>query len=505
MDEEIMKLLHWAGRREPLNPAKRIKEFQMKIQRAKNGDNLEIGGFLIGRKPPYAPADAAYYLLSPVPPSELAGLPKDAPRAYLVLRLTEKSQVTGDVKPGRYVVVKGIIDAYSWGNLRMLYVESIEGRDYSEYWLEYRSAALSKTEVEGLLSRTVYVRYEMEKALIYSLYGTPVVLGLSQSWGEGLDLTVYHYKAESELLALWSALKYFHSALPWEMRLRRERVMEVSDPFLDLDFRLSNPNSTNLRYFVPYSRRGLRILPKWAANEILGKRAVGLLPENKEADPTELLARTSEAPFVLAPWEERPYYEHNRELMELMPNLIATLFLRRAEVSSINAGAIEEFRRKYIRWQEEKRDEYDKKFDALIAPRGLMNPTIRYHLSLRLLGSAVRFEGKMKGSVARDVLFINDAIVNDWMVVLRDRPDVLMRLLKEYERYVPRDVRASRALRIFSDLVSTSSSEETTREEFLKALIDVGFSRDDAMGLIERFIAAGYIYEPFPGKLRLVR
>ncbi len=505
MEEEIMKLLNLAGVREPLTSVRRIREFQRTLQRVKNGEDVRVSGFLIGRKPPYAPADALYCLLSPVPPSELIGLSEKEPRAYLVLKITERTELRGEVKPGRYVAVEGILDAYRWGNLRMMHSMSIEGRDYSEYWFEYKNAALSRDEVENLLSQTLYIGAEMQRALTYALYGTPVVLGAPGNWREGVEFAVYRYKAENELLGLWTALKYLHSLIPWELRLRRERFIEGVDPFLDLDMRLGNPNSNGLRYFVPYSKRGLRGIPKWASRELMYKRAVGLLPENRNADPTEMIARVSEAPFVLVPWEEKPYYERNREMEELIPNLVAAIFLGRSRVNSMNPGTLEDFRRKFIRWQEEKRGEYGKNFEALISPSGLMNPSLRYHLSVRLFGSAARFEGGPKRSISRDILRINDAVVNDWMTVLRNRPDVAMRLLKEYERYIPRDVRANRALRMFNDLASTSPRGEVTREEFLTALLDAGFSRADAGEIIERFIAAGYVYEPFPGRLRLVK
>ncbi len=505
MEEELMNLLSWAGVRKPLTPANRVKEFQETLQRTKNGEDTRAGGFLIGRKPPYSPADAVYCLLSPLPPSELINLSENEPRAYLVLRITEKTVLKGDVKPGSYVVVRGVLDAYRWGNLRVLNAVSIEGRDYSEYWLEYKNVALSRGEVEDLLSQTLYIGAEMQRALTYALYGTPIVLGSPGKWGEGVEFTVYKYKAEKEILGLWMALKYLHSLLPWELRLRRERFVEGVDPFLDLDLRLGNPNSTGLRYFVPYSRRSLHRIPKWASRELTEKRAVGLLPENRDADPTEIIARISEAPFVLVPGEERPYYERNREMEGLIPNLVATIFIGRTRVASMNPDALKSFRRRFIRWQEEKRNEYGENFEALISPRGLMNPSLRYHLNVRLFGSAARFEGRITHSIARDVFRINDAVVNDWMAVLKDRPDVAMRLLKEYERYIPRDVRANRALRIFSDLASTSPHGEVTREEFLRALLDAGFSRSDAGRMMERFIAAGYIYEPFQGKLRLVK
>jgi hypothetical protein len=47
-----------------------------------------------------------------------------------------------------------------------------------------------------------------------------------------------------------------------------------------------------------------------------------------------------------------------------------------------------------------------------------------------------------------------------------------------------------------------SPSGEIARGDFIRELVRDGFSEEDAAELLERFIAAGYVYEPFPGKLR---
>ncbi|ASJ09694.1 hypothetical protein A3L11_10795 [Thermococcus siculi] len=503
MEDHILELLRLERTREPLSPGRRVREFQMELQRLKNGEEAEIKGFLLGRKPPNAPRDAAYYLLSPLSPSELARLGKDEFRTYLVIRATENTKIAGEVKPGSYVLVKGIIDAYPLGNLRMIHAGSIDGRDYSEYWKDYREFALSRREVLDLFERTVYLRDDMRNALIYALYGVPYMLG--ESWGEGFEFTAFKYRDDSGLLALWKALKYFHSNLPWELRLTRDKLIEVDDPFLGIDFRLTNPNWSDIRYYTPPTRRGLSRLPKWAARAVEEKRAIGLLPKNIDANPLDRMARISETPFVLVHSEEKPYFEENREFLQLMPNLLVTIFLQRERHLSLDREKAKMVEEEFLRWLRESREDYGDPFRALTAPSGPMNVGLRAKLGRRVFGSIIRFSGRATKRAAREVRLINEAIVNDWMVVLRDHPDEMIRLLREYQRYVPGDVRAQRALEILHDLASMSPRGEVTREGFINELVKAGFSREDALELTERFIATGYVYEPFPGKLRPIR
>ena len=98
--EELIELLGLERTREPLSPGKRLREFQRRIQRLKNGDEIEIAGFLMGRRPPHAPADALYYMLSPLSPSELSSLGRETFRTYLVIRTTEKTAISGRANPG---------------------------------------------------------------------------------------------------------------------------------------------------------------------------------------------------------------------------------------------------------------------------------------------------------------------------------------------------------------------------------------------------------------------
>ncbi|WP_297090313.1 hypothetical protein [Thermococcus sp.] len=502
MMEELIELLGLERTREPLSPGKRLREFQIRIQRLKNGEEIEIAGFLLGRRPPHAPADALYYMLSPLSPSELSSLGRETFRTYLVIRATEKTAISGRAKPGSYVLVRGVIDAYPWGSLRMVHASSIEGQDYSEYWKDYREFALSRQEVLDLFERTVYLRDDMRKALIYSIYGVPYIPG--EEWGEGFEFTVFKYRENSGLLALWKALKYFYSSLPWEVRLTRKRVLEIDDPFLGIDFRLGNPNGSDMVYYTPPTKRGTVSLPKWVAERILNKRAIGLLPKNVDANPLNRMARISETPFVLLPSEEKPYFEENREFLQLIPNLLVTIFTQREKLGSLDWEKARVVEEEFLKWLRESRDDYGDPFRALTAPSGPMNIRLKVELGKRLFGSIVRFNGRATKRAARDVKLINEAIVNDWMVVLRDHPSEMIKLLKEYRMYVPGTLKAQRALEILHDLASVSPSNEVTREDFVREMVRDGFSEREASELLERFIAAGYVYEPFPGKLRLI-
>lgn len=500
MEREILELLRLERIREPLSPGKRLREFQMRLQKFKNGEEVEVAGFLIGRRPPGAPRDALYYILSPLPPSELSSLGKREFRTYLVIRITERTEISGRARPGSYVLVKGTIDAYPWGNLRVVHAGSIEGRDYSEYWKDYRGFALSRREVLDLFERTVYLRDDMRNALIYSIYGVPFVPG--KSWGEGFEFTTFKYGENSDLLALWKALKYLYSSLPWEVRRTRQRIMEVDDPFLGLDFRLGNPNGSDMKYYTPPTKRGLVHLPSDVERDLEGKRVIGLLPKNVDANPLDRMARLSETPFVLLPSEERPYFEKNREFLQLIPNLLVTIFTRREKLAVLDRKKTLPLEEEFLRWLREFRDDYGDPFRALTAPSGPMNVGLRIELGKRLFGSIVRFNGRITRKAARDVRLINEAIVNDWMVVLKDHPSEMMRLLREYRMYVPGTLKAGRALEVLHDLASVSPSGEVTREDFIRELIRDGFSKGEALELLEKFLAGGYVYEPFPGKLK---
>ena len=509
----ILELLRMEKIREALEPGKRVRGFQMKLQAAKNGDDIEISGFFIGRKPPNAPGDAMYCILSPIPPSELVNLSANDFRTYLVLRITpETTKISGEVKPGSYVVVKGIIDAYPFGTLRMVHVQEIEGRDYSEYWEDYKEFALSRREIVSLFERTIYLRSEMQKALLYSLYGVPYILGVEldtqfSKWGEGFDFTVYKYKEDSGLLALWEALRYFYSNLPWEIRFHsnKKAVLKVDDPLLGIDFRLGSPSNRKMKYYVPRNKKELSKLPKRVESSISNKELIGLLPENKEPDPTDILAKISETPFVLIPEEEKPYFENNKEFIQLIPNLIVTISINRERLKSMDIGKLSPLREEFMEWIEEGRREYPETFGSLSGtPEGLFNIKRRYYLNTRVFGAAARFYGRPTRRIVREVREVNEAILNDWAVVIKDHPELLMKLERDYEKYVSRDVRTQRALNVFRDLSATSVTGEVTREEFINELLRRGFKYRDAEKTVEKLILAGYIYEPVSGKLRSI-
>ncbi|WP_297474672.1 hypothetical protein [Thermococcus sp.] len=502
MEEELLELIRLERKREPLSPGRRLREFQRKLQNTKIGEEAELRGFITGRKAPNAPGDALYLLLSPLPPSELAALPKGEFRTYAVLRIDDKTSFTGRVKPGSYVAVSGTVDAYPMGNLRMIRARSIEGLDYSDYWKDYREFALSQGEIRDLFEGSVYLRDEMRNVLLYSLHGVPYIPG--ESWGEGFEFLALRYKDESEVLALWNVLKSLHSALPREVQLRRERLIEADDPLLGLDFRFSDPNGSDIRYYTPPTKRGLVNPAKWALKALNAKRAIGFLPKNVEASPLDRMARLSETPFVLVSSEERPYFEAQREFFQLIPNLLVTIFMNRDRYSALDGRRTRPMEEEFLRWLRESRNDYGEEFRALTAPSGPMSIKLRAELGRRLFGSIVRFKGRATKRAAREVRRINDTLVNEWMVVLRDHPKEMMRLLKEYRMYIPGSLKARRALEVLNDLASISRSGEVSKEAFIRELLREGFSERSALEVVEKFIATGYVYEPFPGRLKII-
>jgi len=502
MEGELLELLRLEGRREPLSPGKRLREFQKKLQGAKIGEEAELRGFMTGRKAPNAPKDALYLLLSPLPPSELAALPREEFRTYAVLRIDEKTSISGRVKPGSYVSVKGIADAYPLGNLRVIRARSIEGLDYSEYWKDYREFALSREEVRDLFEGSLYLRDEMRNVLLYSLHGVPYIPG--EGWGEGFEFLALRYRDESEVLALWKVLKGFHSALPREVQLRRERLIEAEDPLLGIDFRFSDPNGSDIRYYTPPTKRGLVSPARWALKAINAKRAIGFLPKNVEASPLDRMARLSETPFVLVSSEERPYFEARKEFFQLIPNLLVTIFMNRDRYSALDGRKTGPMEEEFLRWLREGRNDYGEEFRALTAPSGPMSMKLRAELGKRLFGAIVRFRGRATKRAAREVRLINETLVNEWMVVLRDHPKEMMRLLKEYKMYIPGSLKARRALEILNDLASVSRTGEVSKEDFIHELLREGFSERSALEVAEKFIETGYVYEPFPGRLKII-
>ncbi|WP_297417122.1 hypothetical protein [Thermococcus sp.] len=502
MEEELLELLRMENGKDPLSPGKRLREFQKKLQNLRIGEEAEVKGFMTGRKTPNAPRDALYLFLSPLPPSELASLPRGEFRAYAVVRVDDKTSFVGKVKPGSYVIVKGILDAYPLGNLRMVRARSIEGLDYSDYWKDYSEFALSRDETIDLFEGSVYLRDEMRNTLLYSIHGVPYIPG--ESWGEGFEFLALRYKDESEVLALWNVLKSLHSALPKEVQLRRKKVIEADDPLLGLDFRFSDPNGSDIRYYAPHTKKGLVNPVKWALKAITSKRAIGFLPKNVEARPLDRMARLAETPFVLISSEEKPYFEARREFFQLIPNLLVTIFMNRDRYSALDAKRTRPMEEEFLRWLQESRNDYGEEFRALTAPSGPMSVKLRAELGRRLFGSIVRFRGRATKKAARDVRLINNTLVNEWMVVLKDNPEEMMRLLKEYKMYIPGSLKARRALEILNDLASISRTGGVSKEDFIHELVREGFSERDALGVVEKLMATGYVYEPFPGRLKII-
>ncbi|WP_457754462.1 hypothetical protein [Thermococcus sp.] len=502
MEDYVFKLLRFAGRREKLTPAKRVRDFQSKIQNLKNGELVEVQGFLLLRQPPYAPKDALYYILSPLSPSELK---KAELRTYLVLKITEKSGINAKFKSGEYVRVEGIIDSYPYGTLRMIHVVSLESADYSDYWLEYEDMALSKKEFEDLFMKTIYANYDLEKAVIYSLFASPVIVGAKKNWGEGVTFSVFKNE-QKIILSVWETVRYLYSLFPMELHLRKDNKGSFVDPELDLDFILFNPNNTNLKYYVPYNKKILSKeipAPNWAIEYFENKNAVFLTPKKYSLlSPDDPLAYSSETPYIL---NEPIGYERNKELEELIPNVIVTIFKERKKIASLSAGdeVMQKFRDRFEYWIMKNRHEYGEKFDALMIKGMIFETNTRYLLSAHILGSIGRFEGKIDTGIIHDVLLINQEILDLWMNELPEK--VILRAVETYERYISGDKRANIALRIFMDLEATSIDGTVTREEFYRALLEYGFKETYAKEIIERLIAEGHLYEPFFGKLKMIK
>ena len=497
--EELMELLRLGGYREALTPEKRVKDFLMEVQRKPNGEEVEVRGFVLLRKPPNAPEDALYYILSPVAPSEIGKAKKL--RAYLVLRIDENTKV-GKLHPGEYVVARGILDAYPFGNLRLLRVREIQPERYSEYWKQYAELALSRCELEDLIEKTVYANYEVERAVIYTLLNAPLVLG-AEYWQGGVAFSTFAGLSKKRaVLSMWEALKYIHSLLPWEVKLRREKWSEAEDDFLGLDFKFSKPSTADLSYYVPYNRSilGREVpVPKWALGHFEEKRASFMTPRLR-MNPGDEAAALSETPFVLT---EEVGYERNPELERLMPNVIATVFTAMERLSVLNLLEMEDYRNRFEAFVMRNRLEHGELFDALTISGKVFNINLRYRLGARLLGSMARFEGKLKRGLISDLLGVYQEIVDTWINELPG--DEKVRLLKEYERYVGTSRLAEISLRIFSDLESTSIDGSVSKEEFKKTLVEYGFTEGHASRIIGELIREGYIYEPSPGRLKLIR
>ncbi|MBP1910930.1 hypothetical protein [Thermococcus stetteri] len=498
--EELMELLN-LERKPALTPERRVKDFLEDIQRTRNGEEARVRGFLILRKPPNAPREGIYYILSPVAPSEMKNY--CGPRAYLVIEINETTRIDAKIQSGEYVEAEGVLDAYPFGTLRLLHARKISPADYSEYWKDYRPLALSKNELESLISETIYANYELERAIIYSILTAPFVVGAE--WLDGFVLSGFRGVdgSKNATLSLWETLKYIHSLLPWEMQLRRDRWAEIEDDgLLGIDFRFTRPSRAGPLYYVPHNKTLLESevpVPKWALKTFERKEATFLTPRAgiRPEDEAALLAET---PFVLI---EPVSYERNRELEELTQNLIVTVILSREMISTLNPWELKEYGWKFEAFLAKNRREYGELFDALTLSGKVFNANLRYRLGARLLGSMARLEGKLSKPLITDLIGIYQELTDLWVNELPEKEK--LRLIREYERYVGSDKLAGRALSIFADLESTRKDGIVLREEFIRALEEYGIRRGRAEEIVDSLLRGGYLYEPSPGKLKLIR
>ena len=500
---ELLSLLRKPSDR-ALTSERRARDFLMMLRELRTGEEAELHGFILLRRPPNAPDNGVYYVLSGLPPSELKSTRL---KPYLVVKITEKTRLEGRIRSGAYTEVRGVVQPYPWGTIKMIEALKIRVRDYGAYWLEYRNFALTSKEVQSLIEDTVYAERSFQRGILYSLYGSAPLLESVTGWGEGSEFSVFGERGkESGIKDLWRVARSILLSLPEEVRLKKGKRSAVEDDFLGLDFTVFNPLQGDMRYYVP----GNPVRPsKWALSLVSSKKAIGLLPLPEKADVTSELPKNAETPLVFIPEEdERPYLERSDELRELAPNLMATVFLERKRVGVISAfrGEGERFRRRFERWLERKRSEYGWKFDLLTIPGSVLDLNRRYELSFRLLGSAGRFRDGVDSGAVREVVDLNEEIVNDWMVVLEETPQSeLQRLLDRYRGYVPSDRRAAKALEVLRDLAATSASGEVTVEAFRMELLRRGFSPEWAERTIKALISEGYAYEPVVGILKLVR
>ncbi|AEH24166.1 hypothetical protein [Pyrococcus yayanosii] len=491
--DEVLDLLRAVKVFPRLNPRRRVQKFFEELR----GDYVQIYGFLLLRRPPCPGQEDIEYLISPLSPGELE---RSDFRGYAVVRIGSKTIIKGLLKSGHYVIVRGRVEPYPCGNMRVIVAEEIAPADYAHYWAleEY---ALSKGEIEDLISRTFYATRQVEEALTYSLFGGPEILGNPLGWREGFTFSVLK-DDERVVKSIHEFTSRFLALLPRELRLEKAGKWKIEDEGLGLDFTLFDPN-TSLKYYSPTPnllRRAIPV-PKWAMNIFARKAAIFLISKLARPSPRDYLASLSETPFIL----NEPVAFEMHELEELWPNLVATIFMGRVKIGTLNPlrEEVEEFRKAFERWLWRNREEYGEILDALLVKNSLLDVGRRYVLSLHVLGSMSRIEGRLRGAFVRRVLAIEQEILDTW---INEVPrEELISLLRDHRRYVGEDRRASIALRVFLDLEATSVDGTVTREEFVEALLERGLSKEDAEILIERLKADGYIYEPILGRLRMVR
>lgn len=498
---DVFSLLASLREPEPLTPEKRARDFQSLLQSARPGDEIEIRGFLLMREPPNSPRDALYYLLSPLSPSELE---KSRFRTFAVLKITERTKVSkdADFRGGAYVRVRGLLEPYPYGTLRAVNVLSIEGEDYSSYWRDYRGYALSRQEMEELFASTFHMNFQLRTAFIYTLFSSPTLPEYRMSEGGTLSIIETN---ERIVRSFWEVGRYLMQLLPPELLLRKGRARRLYvDSELDMDFPLFLPGGS-MRYYSPSSPALLRRevpVAKWAMEYFTSHGAVFITPKaTGKLTPTDSLAHLSEFPFIR---QEPAGVERNREFEQLVPNILVTIALARERVKTLSTGdsAVKDFWERFQRWLTKNRFEYGEMMDALMLHGSVFNADTRFRLSLSLLGEMARFEGKVTNSLKRDVLEINQELLDTWINEVPE--ETIMRAVKNYEAFVSRDRRMRMALRLFLDLEATSPGGLVGRAEFEKALVGAGFRPADASRITDMLIKEGYIFQPRPGRLRLI-
>lgn len=495
----IFTLLQELREKEPLTPDERAKKFLKKLQSYKIGDFIELDGFLLLSKPPNPPAHGVYYLLSPLSPSEIKA---STIKTYVILKFKETTKIIGKLESGSYVTVSGILEAYHYGNMRMIIVDKIETENYLKYWTDYKEYSLNKREISEMFSNTFYSDAGIIDSLIYSLFSSPNIANFEWN-GNFIFGSLTLERSEKVLKSVIGAFSYIYRLLPKEFRLRakREKFPYIDDD-MDIDFLLTYPESS-YKIYASTSKRYLNSdipLPKWTLKHFKNRDAIFLIPKPSKISPKDFLAYSSETPWIL---REPIGVEQNREFEQLFPNLLVTVLTSQMKLGTLLEPP-QEFRYSYINFIEKARQEHGEIIDALLSKGMLFEVNRRYLLTADLFGAMTRFEGKMEKSAIKESIWLTEEILDRWINELSG--EAKLKLLKEYRDFMPKKARrAEQALKIFEDLEATSPKGEVLEEEFYNALVKFGFSSKQSRELIERLKAEGFLLEPRKGVLKLIR
>ncbi|AAL81738.1 hypothetical protein PFDSM3638_08155 [Pyrococcus furiosus DSM 3638] len=475
-----------------LTPEKRVKIFLSEIRE----DYVSLRGFIILRKPPCdVPFKYIEYLLSPLAPSEIS---KSKIKAYAVVRITEKTEIKGRLHSGGYVKVEGRVEPYPCGNMRVITADSIVTEDFSKYWA-LKEYSLSPKEIRKIIGSALYASAELQDSFLYSLFGAPYIMKNPLNWREGYNLFVMKNN-ERIVKSLFEFFKGFTELLPRELRVERDDKWMFADEFLDLDFKVFNPNNTDIRYYAPKNIRN--VLPKWLKGKFERKEFIYFIPRKSKPDIRDYYAKYSETPFILY----EPIEFEFSELREYLPNILATVFWRRTTLPALNplSEEIRVFRELFEHWLWKNRYEYGEIIDALLVKDSLFNLNRRYLLSLNVLGSIARLIGKIEKSYMNLVLNIEQEILDTW---INEVPKAeIDAFLAEYKKnYLGDDRVLPKALQVILDLSSTSVDGLISKEEIMETLLRLGFTKAKAEESIEKLVANGYIYEPVSGFYKVVK